>query len=374
MDDRSPRVKQFMQAVCKCDADTVRRLVGEDQQLLADHDHNCFGATALIHAANACDRDMVDLLLELGADINERSDWWAGSFGVLPNDNRAFAEYLISRGATVDAHTAAHMGDLDKLRALLDADPGLVHARGGDGQMPLHFAGTPEAIDLLLERGADIEARDIDHESTAAQWQCTRNTAATRHLIKRGAKADIFVAVAAGDLELIGKLRQQDPDCLMARITNKAYSTSDRTQAEHIYFYTMGRNATPLHMAAARGQAEVCGFLIEQGADVNPIGAYDDCIPLHQAAWNGHIEVAGVLLDHGADINRRSGRIHTNEPLGWAAVAGQVEMVDFLLKRGARVEGYHIGDAEAGARRDYNWTNAPIANFDRIAELLKAAK
>jgi ankyrin repeat protein len=374
MSDRNPKVEEFMQAVRKGDLDTVRRMAVEDQQLLADHDNNCFGATALIHAAGACNRAMVDLLLELGADIDERSDWWAGGFGVLPNDNREFAEYLISRGATVDAHTAAHLGDIQPLRELLDSNPDLVNARGGDGQLPLHFASTPEAIDLLLEYGADLEARDIDHETTAAQHQCTRKPKATRHLIKRGAPADVFMAVAIGDLELIRALHAADPDCLRARVTREAFPTSKRTQAEHIYFYTIGKNATPLHMAAGRGQADVCRFLIEQGADVNALGAYDDCTPLHQAAWNGRVEAAGVLLDHGADIALRSGAIHTNEPLGWAAVAGQVEMVESLLQRGAQVQGYHIGDAEAGARRDYNYSNAPIANFDRIVELLKAAK
>jgi len=28
-------------------------------------------------------REMLDVLLEVGADINARSNWWAGSFGLL---------------------------------------------------------------------------------------------------------------------------------------------------------------------------------------------------------------------------------------------------------------------------------------------------
>ena len=50
------------------------------------------------------------------------------------------------------------------------ADPQLVHARGGDGQTPLHFASTVEIAEYLLDQGADIDARDVDHVSTPAQY------------------------------------------------------------------------------------------------------------------------------------------------------------------------------------------------------------
>jgi hypothetical protein len=59
---------------------------------------------------------------------------------------------------------------LDKLRDLVSANPQLVNSRGGDGQMPLHFANTVEVAEYLLQQGAEIDARDIDHESTPAQY------------------------------------------------------------------------------------------------------------------------------------------------------------------------------------------------------------
>jgi len=43
----------------------------------------------------------------------------------------------------------------------------LVHARGGDGQTPLHFASTVEIAEFLLAHGAAIDARDVDHEAHA---------------------------------------------------------------------------------------------------------------------------------------------------------------------------------------------------------------
>jgi ankyrin repeat protein len=42
-----------------------------------------------------------------------------------------------------------------------------------------------------------------------------------------------------------------------------------------------------------------------------------------------------LFLDHGADINARDEDL-CSTPLGWAAKFGRVEMVEFLLGRGAR--------------------------------------
>src|SRR5690242_6016785 len=56
-----------------------------------------FGGTALLAAVQQTNREMIDLLLRAGADINGRSHWWAGGFGVLDND-RGLAPFLIERG------------------------------------------------------------------------------------------------------------------------------------------------------------------------------------------------------------------------------------------------------------------------------------
>ncbi len=113
---------------------------------------------------------MIDALLGAGANINARTKWWAGGFGVLDMSSAELTPYLIQRGAYVDIHAAARLGMFDRLKSLVEADAGLVRARGGDGQTPLHFAATTEIAGYLLDHGAEIDVRDIDHESTAAQY------------------------------------------------------------------------------------------------------------------------------------------------------------------------------------------------------------
>ena len=48
-----------------------------------------FGTVALQVAVRRANRAMIDDLLDAGADINRRSHWWAGSFGVLDDADAA---------------------------------------------------------------------------------------------------------------------------------------------------------------------------------------------------------------------------------------------------------------------------------------------
>src|SRR4029453_5379393 len=71
-----------------------------------------FDGTLLLAAVSRQNRSMIDLLLERGADINQRSHWWAGGFGVLDGDHD-LTDFLVQRGATVDIHAAARRGRSD---------------------------------------------------------------------------------------------------------------------------------------------------------------------------------------------------------------------------------------------------------------------
>ena len=129
------------------DADRVRAILNRHPQLkaLINQPVGPFDSPVIV---NVCSREMLDVLLDAGADINARSRWWAGGFGLLDSAEPELAAYAIERGAIVDVHAAARLGMLDRLRELVSRDPSVVHARGGDGQTPLHFAGTTETAGI----------------------------------------------------------------------------------------------------------------------------------------------------------------------------------------------------------------------------------
>lgn len=365
----------FFAAVRAGDLEAVRAALAADARLVAACDPRRFGATALMHAVMADDRAMVDLLLDAGADPDQRSEWWAGGFGVLVRASDALAAHLLERGATLTPHAAAQLGMLDELRAMLDADPSLVARRGGDGQLPLHFARTPAIAELLLERGAYIDARDVDHESTAAQYLATSRPDVAACLVARGCETDPFLAALIGDVELLERLVRQEPDGVRVRICEHRFPTRGARAALHIYAYTIGTGCTLMHAAAHRDRAEVVRRLAQLGGDVGPRGGHDDQTPLHTAAWHDAAAATAALLDAGAPIDEPSGEFYRNEPIGWAIVGGAAGAVRVLLERGAALREDHRQDARAGAQGAFRALNRgrPLEQWREVARLVSTA-
>src|SRR5437899_11970726 len=143
-------IESVKKAFREDDAKSVRKLLEQYPELREriNEPIGPFDSPAII---NVRSREMLDLMLEAGAEINAKSRWWAGGFGLLHGADPDLAAYAIQRGAVVDAHAAARLGMLPRLRELVSADPALVHAPGGDGQTPLHFASTIAVAEFLID-------------------------------------------------------------------------------------------------------------------------------------------------------------------------------------------------------------------------------
>jgi ankyrin repeat protein len=348
-------VDQFKAAVRRGDAAAVERLLATELVARANVNAPLFAFDSrAIHEARRHPA-VIDVLLAHGADINLKSAWWAGGFGVLETADPATAEFLISRGATVDIFAAAHLDRLDRARELLDGDPSLVHAKGGDGCRPLHFAGSIEMIDLLLDLGAEIDARDVDHESTAAQWLVQEAPGTrVRHLLKRGAAVDVFMAAALDDAARLSALLEADPSLADAQVGGARVPLCPQAPGGHIYVYKLGRGRTPLEVAMAVGAEWAVWRLMEGGtprqrllancstgarAGVEAMLRRDpdavrslppaDHARLPRAAWDGNAAAVRLMLDVGFDPAAQGP--DTGTALHCAAWQGRADIVRLIL-------------------------------------------
>ena len=172
---------------------------------------------------------------------------------------RDLAELLLAHGRRPDAFEAAALGDVDTLRAALDAEPGVVTAYSADGWTALHLAGffgSVPAVRLLLERGANVNAWSLN---------AMRNT-----------------PLHAG---LSGPLPHEG-----ARLLVEA--GADVNARQHGGYVS-------LHSAATRGEVATLDLLLDRGADPDT-AADDGRRPIDFARERGHAQAVARLVERGA--------------------------------------------------------------------------
>jgi ankyrin repeat protein len=266
----TPAADRFRSLVNSGDAAKLRQALARDASLRAIINEPLFSFDCPALVAANHDVGIVDALLEFGADPNRKSSWWAGGFHPLYGASPEVAARLLAAGAVPDACAAAALDRPDLVRKILRDDPARVHERGGDGQTPLHFAKSREVADILIDAGADLDARDVDHRSTAAEWMLSDRSELARYLFDRGAAADIFLAAALGLTDRVRAMLERDPKLLDLRTGQGEYA-EQKPSSYHIYLWSLGPNLTPLQVAAKRGHRETVAAMLSLASPVQQL-------------------------------------------------------------------------------------------------------
>ena len=200
---------------------------------------------------------------------------------------------------------AVREGDIDALAALLersvDVNTG-IHIRGVCCVTALHVAAArnnPDIATLLIEAGANVNARIPGDGSTPLHWAAA----------ERALETAAALLAAGADMEAADSNR-----------------------------------LTPLHMAANRMVAGdgVAQLLVGRGANVNAAADSDER-PLHYAVWWSRHRLATALLDAGADVDAMNLKGYT--ALHFAALRRALDAVEVLVANGATVDPPREGDA-----------------------------
>ncbi|MCZ6690790.1 MAG: ankyrin repeat domain-containing protein [Planctomycetota bacterium] len=91
-----------------------------------------------------------------------------------------------------------------------------------------------------------------------------------------------------------------------------------------------------LSHAARHGTAEIVRFLVSRGANVREEFEPTSITPLAVAQQRGNLDVVKVLVENGADVNAKMKGIITSSVLQLALMNGDVEIIQYLIEKGAR--------------------------------------
>jgi ankyrin repeat protein len=281
---------------------------------------------------------------------------------------------MAQQNADQAVHKAAEAGLTDRLAEMLAMDPSLIDAKGMDARTPLHCAGTVAVAELLLDRGARIDARDEDHHSTPAQWRIGESPDVAKFLLERGAKADIFLAAALGDLTLAARLVTNDRRCLAHRI-GKAPEfppLGHEGRGGTIYQWTLRFNSYSHQIALMKGHQAIFDFLYtesdvatqllvncvlarrkeafaiaEEHSEIVPELQDVDRELVAKYCWETNTNYGAVklMLDLGFPVAHPENS-HGYTPLHNAAWQGSGDLVELLIARGHPVD---IRDPRYGA-------------------------
>lgn len=189
-------------------------------------------------------------------------------------------------GGWTGLHTAAQRGHIDVVQLLLQYGANPNAREAGDNTTPLHWAPTREKLEivrLLLDAGSDVNGFGDVHELDVIGWATVfhapdgspgGNPSIVSLLLERGARHHIFSSIAVGDLDLIRTVVEQNLELLDRRMSR----------------FEQGKFA--LHYALSLKRYDILAWLIELGADLE---AEDN---------NGHTALAVAMLQADTEAMR----------------------------------------------------------------------
>jgi ankyrin repeat protein len=331
------------------------------------------GVTPLMIASASGNPDVVQVLIERGANPNSTEK----TYGQTPlmfaaaNNEADIIAVLVAKGA--DAAVAT------KARTSSTSEP-------MGGLTALHYAvrqGNVDAVDALLDRGADINQVSADNTTPLMLATVNGQFDLAMHLLERG--ADATIATAAGGTPLYRVLdlqwaprslypqpaavRQQKTSylALMTALLERGADPNARLR-KALWYTRYGLDAegidlagaTPFWRAAEAGDADAMRLLVAHGADptirtvegVSPLmvlagaGYRDD----ETAVPAGRMPALRYLVEElHADVNETDAKageskktdqtnIRGYTPIHNAAARGDNEMIRYLVSKGGRVD------------------------------------
>ena len=267
---------------------------------------DAFGCTALHYAVEVRARDLVTLLLAHGAVVN------AGT----------------TRGSTIGATAlmgSAHAGDLEVMKVLLDNGAQIEQAdqHGFTALMVAAGDGQVDAAKLLLERAAKLEAADQEGTTVFMRAAKSGQLEMVKFLFKRGAKLDAHDKVGFTALHEAADRGHVEVVKFLLSLGLEVDARCGRESTPLHYAATGAFTNEARYVAVVK-------VLLDHKADFKA-RRRDHQTPLHRAAEWGHPQILQVLLAAGADPDARDDDART--ALALAVAGKHKECAELLRSR-----------------------------------------
>jgi len=358
LEQYDPNQNPVLVAALHGDEEQLRRLLSEGHSATDVH---VSGTDALILAVGKGHRDIVDILIGAGADLNRiNPKTGMTALRLAMQELRGdIAELLLLKGADPELHDRA--SGISPLAVLVSAASDFEEEEGEALRM----------LDLLISAGAKQHPFFLEgHKFTMIGFAACRPDQPTgflSRLAETASQEDLDMALysasfmnqaeninelirAGADVNMTVPLQKDDPDAVgdsplnvaaawghieCAQLLIRAGAEVDRSSPPEGGLF-------PLLSAAQYDHVDIVAALLDAGADLTKINPENGAQPLGSAVGLGHSEVVKLLLDAGADPNDASD-LYGGSLLALAAHQGHLEIVEHLINHGADVDAVQTG-------------------------------
>lgn len=314
--------------------------------------------------------DVVDMLLEGGADVNVQSQVYGHALPVMISMAQSYnlpkprllelVQMFLDRGVHVNSQSGSRSGresrsttliylpfrSQDRVvqqklenRAIWDAE-GMLH---GNALRAALSGGHHQLVEVLLEAGADIDGVFLPKVCRMGHSQVAQA------LLNRGADINaqddtcgpaLYEAAAEGDVQMVQLLLEKGAD-VNARAERDSLSALQVAAARGCnrvieVLLANGAEATgALQMATGLGHEDAAQVLLQHGVDVNNAESeYGSALLV--ALVLGRDRIAKTLLDHEAEIRAEGGCAIAHSALKDTLTFGDEHIAELLFERGAQ--------------------------------------
>jgi ankyrin repeat protein len=404
----SPVQDQISAAIRQGNTATAMRLLEADRSLIQACDRH--GATPLHIAAQVADVNLVTWLLERRAnvrkqDVSNSTALDRAAQSAEPRNDYAqrfpaVAQLLLDHGAEITISAAVALGEANRVRAMIAADPAPLRQTLRNGGL-LSLAvnhNQLEMVGLLLDLGADVDERvlleeleeptlswgaplwyaalgnqleiarvlldrgaDPNANVYASGWPLSNawnheGGAVKRLLLQRGARPQPHTVAANHDVAGARRILQDNPS--EHAVEELLWSAADHgcpgivaLALAHIQLPLNERTSHWVLMQPIRGagddpaqnEGHFASLDLILRERVDPNVARMGATTLHFTAARDGLDgasrarFAAMLIDRGARLNLRDDLLKST-PLGWACRWGRLELAEMLIRRGALIE------------------------------------